>query len=43
MNIGEGKTKKEANHRRLLATENKLRAAGGEMGELGDEYYWLHL
>ena len=38
MNIGEGKQKREANHRRLLSTENKLRVSGGEMGELGDEH-----
>jgi len=33
MNIGEGrkekKREKEANHKRLLTTENKLRVAGG--------------
>ena len=27
------KTEKEANHERLLNTENKLRAAGGVVGE----------
>ena len=40
MNIGEGKekennikTEREANHKRLLNIENKLRAAAGEVGE----------
>ena len=38
MNIGEGKEKKkikaerEANHKRLLNTENKLRGAEGALG-----------
>ena len=27
------KTRREANHKRLLNTENKVRAAGGEVGE----------
>ena len=38
MNIGEGKqnkikTVRETNHKRLLNTENKLRAAGRVFGE----------
>ena len=33
MNIGEGeKREKEANREKLLPTENKLKAAGGEAG-----------
>ena len=33
------KTEREANHKRLLNTENKLRVAGGEVGggSRGDE------
>ena len=35
MNIGKGKKKREreANHKRLLTIENKLRIAGGEVGK----------
>ena len=38
MNMGKGrknkiKTEKEANHKRLLNTENKVRVAGGEVGQ----------
>ena len=39
MNIGEGRKKREENHKRLLTTENKLRVDGGggqRMGYMGD-------
>ena len=32
MSVGKGKKDREANHKKLLNTENKLSIAGGEVG-----------